>query len=291
MTPLHAPDALAPDDLGPDSSNLRVSANAAFQSGIPPARDRLARSSDNEAALEQLEMVLVQSTRAEANLGLLLRGLKHLSAGAGAAQEANAALMLELELLRVRVGGVYESEHVLQRRVTALENTVEASVRERDSWLIQEDAFLAELLDDHEKKLLEQERLHDRRLAELDRTIEELRLQRDNSRIDVTRLTYERDAAVALLNEPVTNVPLTPSATPTSGVQRAVLGSVRLPKPVIKQKPDISSRPLVGYSVSDGEVADEQLAGAGGAATDHQGRAPADNATARAKTSSRPPRG
>lgn len=269
MTPLHAPDTLAPEELGPDSSNLRVSLNTAHESGIPPARDRLARSDDNEAALEQLEMVLVESTRAEANLGLLLRGLKHLSAGAGAAREANAALMLELELLRERVARVYESERVLQHRVSSLENALDASVRERASWLVQEDAFLAELLDDHEKKLLEQERSNDRRLAELDRTIEELRLQRDNSRIEVTRLTYERDAAVALLNEPVTHVQLTP--TPPSGVQRAVIGSVRLPKPVIKQKPDISSRPLVGYAVSEGEVADEKLEGA--------------------QSSSRPPRG
>jgi hypothetical protein len=260
MTLVHAPDPVGSEGLGPDSSSLRVSNNTAFESGIPPARDRLARSDASEAALEQLEMVLVESTRAEANLGLLLRGLKHLSIGATAAQQANSALLGELEGMRDRVARVYENERVLQQRVTSLENTLDASMRERDSWLAQEDAFLAELLDDHEKKLLEQERAHDRRLAELDRVIEELRLQRDNARVEVTRLTYERDAAVALLNEPASDAPPIPATpTPTSGV---VIGSVRLPKPVLKQKPDISSRPLVGYSVTDGKVAEEALQGA-----------------------------
>jgi hypothetical protein len=272
MTLVHAPDTLAPEELAPDSSQLRVSMQTAFESGIPPARDRLARSDDSEAALEQLEIVLVESTRAEANLSLMLRGLKHLSAGAEAAQQANSMLVLELEGLRSRIARVYENERVLQQRVGALSSALDAAARERDAWLAQEDAFLAELLDDHEQALLEKERVHDRRLAELDQTIEELRLQRDNARVEVTRLTYERDAAVALLNEPTAEAPKnpTPSPTPTSGVQRAVIGAMRLPKPIIRQKPDITSRPLVGYSASEGEVADERLEGA--------------------KSSSRPPR-
>ncbi len=101
MTLPHAPEGTdSNDEPSPDSGNLRVSPRTALESGIPPARDRLTRGSDSNAAIEQLELVLVESTRAEANLGLLLRGLKHLSAGASAAQEANAVLMQELEALR-----------------------------------------------------------------------------------------------------------------------------------------------------------------------------------------------
>src|SRR4051812_37419976 len=75
------------EEPGPDSVSMRVSLNTAYESGIPPARDRLALGTESDAALEQLELVMVESTRAEANMGLLLRGLKHLAAGASAAQE------------------------------------------------------------------------------------------------------------------------------------------------------------------------------------------------------------
>lgn len=234
MTLAHAPEGAAVrDEASPDSGNLRVSKATAHESGIPPARERLARSPVADQALEQLELVLVESTRAEANLGLLLRGLKHLAVGATAAQEANALLVQELESLRLRFAKVYENESVLQQRVQTLESALEAAAREREAWLAQEDAFLAELLDDHEQKLATVSRAQDRRLAELDRSLDELRQQRDIARTDVTRLTYERDAAVALLSEP------------------SALGSVRLPKPALKSKPDISSRPLIDYSLID----------------------------------------
>src|SRR4051812_20716130 len=200
MTLAHAPEgADSNDDSSPDSGNLRVSLNTAFESGIPPARERLTRASESNAAIDQLELVLVESTRAEANLGLLMRGLKHLSAGAAAAQEANSVLMQELEALRSRLGKVYESESLLKQRVQSLENAIDASVRERESWLVQEDAFLAGLLDEHEQKLFDVERQHERKLAELDMSFDELRRERDNARVEVMRLTYERDAAVALL--------------------------------------------------------------------------------------------
>jgi hypothetical protein len=256
MTLAHAPEGVAPaeDEASPDSSSLRVSKNTAFESGIPPARDRLAKSVDTERALEQLELVLVESTRAEANLGLLLRGLKHLAGGANAAQEANALLLQELEQLRFRVGKVYANESVLQQRVHTLENALETAAHERESWLAQEDAFLAELIDDYEQKLASVTLAQDRRMAELDRALDELRKQRDLARTEVTRLIYERDAAVALLNEPVASTERTPSPTPS----RPTLGSVKLPKPALKSKPDISSRPLVGYSVVHDEPATER---------------------------------
>jgi len=256
MTLAHAPEAASSDESSPDSRNLRVSLNTAFESGIPPARERLARSTDSDAALEQLELVLVESTRAEANLGLLLRGLKHLAAGASAAQEANSILVQELEGLRTRMGKVYESESLLQKRVQSLENALDAAARERESWLVQEDAFLGGLLDEHEQKLFDIERVHERKLAELDLAFDELRRQYDSSKTEVMRLTYERDAAVALLNEPVASTERMPS--PTSASARA-LGSLKLPKPVLKQKPELASRPLVGYSLASDDILEEHL--------------------------------
>jgi hypothetical protein len=280
MTLAHANDGKSSEgDASPDSGNLRVSLQTAYESGIPPARDRLSRSTDSDAALEQLELVLVESTRAEANLGLLLRGLRHLTTGASAAQEANAVLMQELEALRTRISKVYESESLLKQRVQSLENALDAAARERESWLAQEDAFLVGLLDEHEQKVFDIERKQERQLAELDLALEEMRLQRDGARAEATRMIYERDAAVALLNEPVASTerdpgPRPPSAggfsSPAGGrprseaddyllppsapssPSRAALGSVMLP-PVLKAKPDLASRPLVGYSVTNDE--------------------------------------
>ena len=260
MTRAHAPEGDASEEIGPDSGNLRVSSKTAHESGIPPARDRLARAAETDQALQQLESVLVESTRAEANLGLLLRGLQHLTSGASAAREAHAALLHELEVLRARVAKVYQHEQVLLQRIRTLENALDAAARERDSWLLQEDAFLAELLEDHEQKLLGAQLTHDRRLAELDRALDELQKQRDLARTEVTRLIYERDAAVALLNEPIASTERTPSPpVPSSVVPRTSLGSVKLP--ALKSKPAASSRPLVGYSVVHDDVAQERSEG------------------------------
>jgi hypothetical protein len=259
MTLAHAPRGDSLEELlGPDSANLSVSKKTAYESGIPPARERLARSDETGEALEQLERVLVESTRAEANLGLLLRGLKHLAAGAGAAQQANTQLTKELDALRTRVARAYESETVLRKRVQLLENALNASALEQRTWLDQEDAFLAELLTDHEQKLTGLQLLHDRRLAELDRALDELRHQRDIARTEVMRLIYERDAAVALLNEPIASTERTPTPAPASP-NRTTLGSVKLP--ALKSKPAASSRPLVGYSVKSEGVAEERLGG------------------------------
>jgi hypothetical protein len=253
MTLAHAPEgADSRREPTPDSGNLRVSLKTASESGIPPARDRFARISDSNAAIDQLELVLVESTRAEANLGLLVRGLKHLSAGAAAAQEANAVLLQELEALRSRLSKIYESESLLKQRVQSLENVIDASVRERESWLVQEDAFLAALLDEHEQKVFEVERQHERKLAELDLSFDELRREHESARTEVMRLTYERDAAVALLNEPVATTERTPS--PSLAPR---LGSASLP-PVSTSKPELASRPIAGYSVV-GEQADDEL--------------------------------
>lgn len=261
MTLAHAPDAAhqAPE-RSPDSGNLVVSLNTTHESGIPPARERLARRTDADAAIDQLELVLVESTRAEANLGLLVRGLKHLSAGAAAAQEANAVLVQELDALRSRMSKVHERESLLQQRVQTLESALDVAARERESWLVQEDAFLAGLLDEHEQKLFDVERQHERKMAELDLAFDELRRQHDNVRTDVLRLTYERDAAVALLNEPLEGSEgalgsLSPLPAPSASGTR--LASVKLGKLAVKSSPEASTRPLAGYSMAGDELEED----------------------------------
>jgi hypothetical protein len=230
-------------EAGPDSRDLRVGLGTPHESGIPPVRERLVRRTEAGAAVEQLELVLVESTRAEANLGLFIRGLKHLAAGASAAQEANAVLVQELEALRHSLDRAYESESVLQQRVTSLENALFAAARERESWLVQEDAFLAGLLDEHEQKVFELERKHERQLAELDLAFDELRLQYEGAKVELQRLTYERDAAVALLNEPSAEAdvtsPLAPSVRPTTA------------------RPSSSARPSGGYSMTSDDRDEE----------------------------------
>lgn len=260
MTLADAPPGMAraKHESSPDSGDLRVSNNTAFESGIPPARERLPRHAETEQALEQLELVMVESTRAEANLSLLLRGLKRVAEGATAAQEANTVLVQELESLRLRVAKVYENEGVLQQRVQTLESALAATARERESWLAQEDAFLVELLEDHEHQLATIARSQDRRLAELDRSLDELREQRDLARTEVLRLTYERDAAVALLNEPSTSTERPPGSG-SGVVERTPLGAITLAKPALKSKPDISSRPLIGYSIVNEDTAGELM--------------------------------
>jgi hypothetical protein len=250
--------ARAERDASPDSGDLRVSHNTAFESGIPAARVRLDRNTHTEQALEQLERALSESTRAEVNLDLLSRGLERVAEDAAAAQKANALLLQELESLRLRMANGYENESVLQQRVQTLENALEATVRERESWLAQEDAFLVELLDDHEHELAALACSQDRRLAELDHSLDELRQQRDLARTEVMRLTYERDAAVALLGEPIAPNERAPRSSQAVG-ERTTLGSVKLTKPPLKSKPEISSRPLIGYSLINQDATGELL--------------------------------
>ncbi len=304
MTLAHLPDGSpAAHEPTPDSGDLRVSQKTAFESGIPPARERLVRAGEADAALDQLELVLVESTRAEANLGLLLRGLKHLTAGASAAQEANTVLMQELESLRGRMAKAYENESLLQQRVHSLENALDVAAREREAWLVQEDAFLVALLDEHEQKVFDIERTHERRLGELDLTLDELRQQRDSARAEVLRVTYERDAAVALLNEPIASAeaaptpllpssslsPLPPASSSESSAQRVALAGVKLTKAAVRSSPEASSRPPSGYSLRSSEIAEERLHSSAPSAGSGSARLDGDGAGAPSAPSAAPP--
>jgi hypothetical protein len=122
---------------------------------------------------------------------------------------------------------------------------------------VQEDAFLAALLDEHEQKLFDVERQHERKLAELDLAFDELRRQHELARTDVGRLTYERDAAVALLSEPSphTERAVEPSLTASTSSSAADVVGVRLGS--VRLTRSETPRPSGGYSMATGELAGE----------------------------------
>ena len=128
------------------------------ESGIPPAHERTwAAPTVAAEAGGHIEAALAECTRTEANLGSLLRGLTHLTAGATAAREANEALLQELDTIRQLLGRSNEHELSLRTRVRALEQALENAERDaalaRALLIEQEDLFLAELLTDHEREL------------------------------------------------------------------------------------------------------------------------------------------
>ena len=283
MTPPHAqPAGFELDDEDPDSGRLRVSAGTVHESGIPPARERLHRDADLALkSLEQLELALVESTRAEANIGVLLRGLQHLHASANAAREANAALLLELQDLRQTLARTHEHESALAQRLELLTHLLDATrreaERERELWIRQEDAFLVELISDYEEKLDQAVVEHRRRYGELQRLLADARVERDAARTELRQITYERDAALAALVEPAPSTEpmqsLPPSATrgapgpePVPATARSQsspfeIGSLKLRKAPLKQKPPSSTRPLIGYSMGGADVREERLEG------------------------------
>jgi hypothetical protein len=188
-------------DRAPDSSPLRVSHNTQFESGIPPAR--LRANASLERGVEKLDLALAGVTRTEANLGLLVRGLKHLAAGAIAAREANTELSHELDALRTHLTRSHEEEHALRFRMSQLEQLLDVirreGARERAFLIEQHDSFLVEIMTDHDRQVAELRRTlkeagvrgADTRQQEID----ELIAQRDQAREYATRCERERDAA------------------------------------------------------------------------------------------------
>jgi hypothetical protein len=279
MTPSHARSVENPSDDAPDSARLRVSENTVHESGIPPARERLAREADFALkSLEQLELALVESTRAEAHIGVLLRGLAHLAASAGAAREANAALLGDLETLRETLGRFHEHESALAQRVDMLTHLLDATrreaEREREQWIAQEDAFLVELITDYEDKLDQVTVEHRRKYGELQRLLADARVERDRACTELRQITYERDAAMAALlepapsTEPLQGLPsersLPSGSEPSAAAERSPsssfdVGALKLRKQPLKQKPPPSSRPLIGYSLAGEDLSPERL--------------------------------
>src|SRR5688572_25449512 len=84
----------------PNSSELRVSRDVKHESGIPPAREGRTRDMPSAEADQRLEQALSDVARTEANLQSLVRGLKHLTAGATAALDSTRPLASEIDAVR-----------------------------------------------------------------------------------------------------------------------------------------------------------------------------------------------
>jgi hypothetical protein len=261
----------ASDQPVPASSPLRVSSNTQLESGIPPARQQKqsgsAQAFDLELTLDdglqRMEAALSNVVRTEANLGLLARGLKHLSTSAQAARAANTELMHELDELRSHLTRSQEEEHAMRFRMSQLEQLLDVIRHETSSeraFLIeQQDQFLVEILTDHDRQLGElRRRLGESNQNQADpQQLDELTAQRDQAREYATRCERERDLAWQELAGAGT---VTAERIQRSPSGAAAIGSISLRSvavPASSAAPDTvrsSERPATGYSLSGEDV-------------------------------------
>ena len=244
----------------PDSTSLRVSCDVTHESGIPPARYELGALFASE---ERVELALAGVTRTEANLGQLLRGLKHLAAGASAAREANLELVHELDELRSHLAQVNEEEAALRYRTAQLEQLVELvrgeTAREREFLIEQQDLFLVEIMNDHERQIADLRRsLLEAANRRADaRELAELTAQRDQAREYALRCERERDLAwqELALGHATTLPPSVPEgAYPTAHKSGATaIGSIALKAVKASSTPDAEREPT-GYSLSGDDL-------------------------------------
>ncbi len=120
----------------------------------PPGPPSVSASAASDA---RLQAALSATSRADASLSTLMRAVRDLTAGVSNAREANVALVGELGALADLLGAANERQLALKNRVTYLEGSLarahkEAS-NERTYILEQQDAFIAGLLDEHERAI------------------------------------------------------------------------------------------------------------------------------------------
>jgi hypothetical protein len=270
----------------PDSSELRVSRDVKHESGIPPAREGRTRDRSSAEADQRLEQALSDVARTEANLQSLVRGLKHLTAGATAALDSTRPLVSEIDAIRSLLshGSEAASPHTqteakLRERVLeltmALEKSTVDSRREMERFIEQEDLFLIELLNDHERRVQELEQ----RVTELAHQsggpeVAELILQRDQARAYALQCEFERDLAWRDLGvqtpAPRVGSSFPPPSDPARG---SAIGSVKfrvttpaqtptppaaevLPKPVTRRSAEYS---LVGGDAVEKPTSTQRL--------------------------------
>lgn len=166
-------EAVSEAELVPDASDTSSVSETRPAVGEAAETQNLAgksviRPSPTAVAL-RIEAALRASTKTEATLADLLRTAKFLSASIDAVRHANVAVMRELEELCELVDGEGAERGSLERRIQRLEHLVDETGRDaaRDrSFLVEEhDAFIAALVNDHERELLALRE----RLAELER--------------------------------------------------------------------------------------------------------------------------
>jgi hypothetical protein len=237
-----------------------------------PRESGFASRSTDFLAIEEVDrraqLALADTARIDGNLSMLLRKLEHLGAGVYAAREANADLAQQLDAALEALERTRAEDTFLRTRVRELEESLEAAerraARDRQSFIQQEDAFLYELIDDHEMQL--------QRLSQ-----------------QLARLTSETDADFVgeeerpTLRPPAGSVPamdaMAPAGSESDPVPRdeasAPLGTLKLrtlriprPSPAAPVSDSVASdRPSglrarsfpSGYALRSGEVADEYV--------------------------------
>jgi hypothetical protein len=277
------------EELGADDT----SAAGRRESGIAPARRRDSGFPVDDAAVKAnllVQVALAENTRTEANLNLLLRGLQHLTNGASAALEANTQMATELDALRDLLGKGEVATLGLRQRLRHLELTLDnlrrETAMERSAFIDQEDRFLAELLGDHERELSTL-RGHVGRAANVPPTPPRatIRPEPPAAAIGAVPLRTVRIPRPTRIPAPETLAPAREGAPegPVSLHDRDTLppsmavpdtepaperpeSAILLTRPTSKgplpRKPELSTRPLVGYSKGRDEVAEEHLEGA-----------------------------
>ena len=268
------------DSVEESSSPSRVSQNTPLESAIPPARQReqtkgaptfdLALMLDG--GVQRMEAALGDVGRTEANLALLVRGMKHLATSAQAALDANGELMHELDALRSHLTRSHEEEHALRFRMSQLERILDLVRREASNeraFLIeQQDLFLVEILTDHERQVSElQQRIRESSQSKLEpQKLEELLTQRDQAREYAIRCERERDLAWQELASATTGS--APQRVQRSPSGAAAIGAISLRSVAVPAQSDAleaasntapdtvrsSERGATGYALSGEEI-------------------------------------
>lgn len=281
------------EPVGPDEPTRRVFVRAehlaaAVAGETEPRPSHVAPTFAGQAEAH-LQAALGASVRTEARLGSLLRAVQHFSAGISHARDANDELARELDRLRELLETSSEQQAELRHRVGVLEQAMaraeQHAAREREFLIDQQDAFIRLLCSDQERELSE---LLEIRLErdQLRGDLGRVQAQRDEAQAAVVRIASERDQALIELsrtrshdrNRPPQSVrsgevpghavgrleletlPRTESPSSTSSPRASATDSV-IPQsqPVLKQKPDPSTRPLIGYSLAGDELPAEEL--------------------------------
>lgn len=233
------------------------------ESGIPPGGRYSDEQSFASEADAHVQLAIGESTRTEANLNLMLRGLQQLVSGVTNANETNLSLLRQLDAARELLAHGHAERMALTRRVRMLEDALACArgdaERERALFIEQEDAFLRELLTDHAREVADLAR----RLAATAKNSESAEEAESPAleaslpapeKIEGRTDPAESGAAIAQVKLRAISV-----SVPEASGERPSVPRPSGPKPPLRQKPDPSTRPLIGYSLSSGEVAEERL--------------------------------
>lgn len=236
----------------------------------PPAPAEPNRSEREEPA--PVEAAIDAAARAAVSLVELKKTIAELSSGLSGASAANVQLERELLVLRVLLEDATREGPELAGRVADLE-------RERAYLLDQQDEFLAGLLEDHAATVGELELQRDELRAEASRLRASLGVRRSSTNppppVPVPRPPSFRAPPALRLDDGELDTTLRGAWTPAPPALDAVVtrspwpvSAASLPPeaspvlPLLKRKPDPTTRPLIDYSLGEGGVESELLEGA-----------------------------